>query len=241
MPRPTRATGACPMSSSPSSAARRIGSHRWRSSRRAPSRSPASRRRRSASGRHGPTRCHMFTDLCGARIIGRTRSEVDALGRFVVEHFDDRLGEQRRRQPAAAADRVRLSLRALHRLAAPGHRLRRRRLRRTCWGLKAEIQLRTVAEHAYSDFGHDLTYKGAFQLPLAWERELAGAAATLEEVDGIFSRVEDGLREYATNYGRYLGRGGGPRGDRPAPDRPRARPRQPRAGRPARPAGHRPR
>ena len=71
-------------------------------------------------------------------------------------------------------------------------------------GLKAEVQLRTVAEHAYSDFGHDLTYKGAFQLPVAWERELAGAAATLEEVDGIFSRVEEGLRDYATNYGRYM-------------------------------------
>jgi tetratricopeptide (TPR) repeat protein len=71
-------------------------------------------------------------------------------------------------------------------------------------GLKAEVQLRTVAEHAYCDFAHDLTYKGAFPLPLAWQRELAGVAATLEEVDAVFARVEEGLRAYASSHGAYL-------------------------------------
>jgi ppGpp synthetase/RelA/SpoT-type nucleotidyltranferase len=148
--------------------------------------------------------CHMFTDLCGARIIGRTRSEVDALVRFVVDHFtidwENSVDASQRLRPTE------FGYRSVHYIVS---------LRPDVdygvdipddvRGLKAEVQLRTVAEHAYSDFGHDLTYKGAFPLPLAWERELAGAAATLEEVDGIFSRVEDGLRAYATNYGRYLG------------------------------------
>lgn len=150
-----------------------------------------------------PDPCHMFTDLCGARVIGRTRSEVDALGRFVVDHFaidwENSVDASQRLRPTE------FGYRSVHYIVS---------LRPDVdygvdipddvRGLKAEVQLRTVAEHAYSDFGHDLTYKGAFQLPLAWERELAGAAATLEEVDGIFSRVEDGLRAYATNYGRYL-------------------------------------
>jgi ppGpp synthetase/RelA/SpoT-type nucleotidyltranferase len=156
---------------------------------------------RKRSTRSDPV--HMFTDLCGARIIGRTRSEVDAIGRFIVDHFavdwENSVDASQRLRPTE------FGYRSVHYIVAlrpdvdygidiPDD------LR----GLKAEIQLRTVAEHAYSDFGHDLTYKGAFPLPLAWERELAGAAATLEEVDGIFSRVEDGLRAYATNYGRYL-------------------------------------
>ncbi|HEY5434518.1 MAG TPA: hypothetical protein VIK13_04745, partial [Candidatus Limnocylindrales bacterium] len=34
-----------------------------------------------------PDPVNQFTDLCGGRLIGRTRSEVDALGRFVVDHF----------------------------------------------------------------------------------------------------------------------------------------------------------
>ena len=151
-----------------------------------------------------PDPVHQFTDLCGGRIIGRTRSEVDALSRFAKAHFaidwENSVDASQRLRPTE------FGYRSIHYIVS---------LRpdvdygvdipEDVRGLKAEVQLRTVAEHAYSDFGHDLTYKGAFQLPLAWERELAGAAATLEEVDGIFARLEDGLRAYATNYGRYLG------------------------------------
>jgi ppGpp synthetase/RelA/SpoT-type nucleotidyltranferase len=147
---------------------------------------------------------NQFTDLCGGRIIGRTRSEVDVLSRFVVDHFaidwENSVDASQRLRPTE------FGYRSVHYIVS---------LRPDVdygvdipddvRGLKAEVQLRTVAEHAYSDFGHDLTYKGAFPLPLAWERELAGAAATLEEVDGIFSRIEEGLRAYATSYGRHLG------------------------------------
>jgi ppGpp synthetase/RelA/SpoT-type nucleotidyltranferase len=148
--------------------------------------------------------CRMFTDLCGARVIGRTRSEVETMSCFVVENFaidwENSVDASQRLRPTEFGYRsvhyiVTLRPDIDYRVDVPNAVL----------GLKAEIQLRTVAEHAYSDFGHDLTYKGAFALPLAWERELAEAAASLEEVDGTFSRVENGLREYATNYGRYLG------------------------------------
>jgi ppGpp synthetase/RelA/SpoT-type nucleotidyltranferase len=150
-----------------------------------------------------PDPVSQFTDLCGGRIIGRTRSEVDALSRFVVDHFaidwENSVDTSQRLRPTEFGYRsvhyiVSLRPDVDYGVRIPG----------AVRGLKAEVQLRTVAEHAYSDFGHDLTYKGAFPLPRAWERELAGAAATLEEVDGIFSRVEDGLRAYATNYGQYM-------------------------------------
>jgi ppGpp synthetase/RelA/SpoT-type nucleotidyltranferase len=145
----------------------------------------------------------MFTDLCGARVIGRTRGEVEALSRFVVEHFDVDWENS-----VDAAERLRPSefgYRSVHYIVAfradvdygvpvPPELL----------GLKAELQLRTVAEHAYSDFGHDLTYKGAFALPLTWQRELAGAAAILEEVDGVFTRIDEAMQAYASNYGAYL-------------------------------------
>jgi tetratricopeptide (TPR) repeat protein len=71
------------------------------------------------------------------------------------------------------------------------------------YGLKAEIQLRTVAEHAYADFGHDLSYRGAFELPDTWKRELAGIAAAVEGIDQAFDRIEKGVRSYASGYGAY--------------------------------------
>lgn len=150
-----------------------------------------------------PDPVHQFTDLCGARVIARTRSEVDTLCRFVEEHFDvdqeNSVDASKRLLPSEFGYRsvhyvVSLRSDVDYGVPVPGEVL----------GLRAEIQIRTTTEHAYSDFAHDLTYKGAFELPLAWRRALAGAAATLEEVDAVFSRVEEGLREYASSYGRYL-------------------------------------
>jgi ppGpp synthetase/RelA/SpoT-type nucleotidyltranferase len=150
-----------------------------------------------------PDPVNQFTDLCGGRVIARTRSEVDALCQFVVSHFDidweNSLNASDRLRPSEFGYRsvhyiVSFRAGADYGVPIPDEVL----------GLKAEIQARTMAEHAYSDFAHDLTYKGAFELPVFWQRELAGAAATLEEVDGVFARVETALREYASNYGRYL-------------------------------------
>ncbi len=144
-----------------------------------------------------------FTDLAGARVIARTRSEVDAVCRFLVEDFDvdweDSQDASERLRPSEFGYRsvhyiVSLRPDVDYGVPVPPEVI----------GLRAEVQARTITEHAYSDFAHDLTYKGAFELPSAWRRELAGAAATLEEVDGVFTRVEKGLREYASAYGRYL-------------------------------------
>jgi ppGpp synthetase/RelA/SpoT-type nucleotidyltranferase len=145
----------------------------------------------------------MFTDLCGARMIARTRTEVDALCRFVEANFE--IDRQNSDDASARLKPAEFGYRSIHYIVTPRSDIDYGvETPADILGLKAEIQIRTMAEHAYSDFAHDLTYKGAFPLPLAWRRELAGAAATLEEVDSIFSRVEEGLRQYASSYGRYL-------------------------------------
>ncbi|MBI4259000.1 MAG: hypothetical protein HY658_00380, partial [Actinobacteria bacterium] len=53
-------------------------------------------------------------------------------------------------------------------------------------------------------FGHDLSYKGAFELPDRWQRQLAVIAAQLETVDQAFSRFEEAIRVYGSRYGSYL-------------------------------------
>ncbi len=146
---------------------------------------------------------HQFTDLCGGRVIGRTRTEAHALGRFVVDHFE--IDQENSVDTSQRLRPTEFGYRSVHYIVS----FRRDvdygvPIPEKTYGLKAEVQLRTVAEHAYSDFAHDLTYKGAFPLPLTWQRELAGVAATLEEIDGVFARIEEGLREYATSYGAYL-------------------------------------
>jgi ppGpp synthetase/RelA/SpoT-type nucleotidyltranferase len=144
-----------------------------------------------------------LTDLCGARVITRTRSEVDAFCEFIKSHFeidwDNSLDTSQRLKPSE------FGYRSIHYII----KFRRNvdygiEIPEEMFCLKAEVQVRTLVEHAYADFGHDLTYKGAFALPVAWQRELASVAAALEEVDQTFSRIEDRLRDYTTSYGKYL-------------------------------------
>jgi ppGpp synthetase/RelA/SpoT-type nucleotidyltranferase len=149
---------------------------------------------------------HQFTDLCGARVIARTRSEVGAICEFVKESFDidveNSLDCSERLKPTEFGYRsihyivsLRPDKESVYGFPVPPELL----------GKKAEVQVRTVVEHAYADFGHDLTYKGTFKLPVAWERELASVAATLEEADQTFSRIEERLSAYVASYGAYLG------------------------------------
>ena len=72
------------------------------------------------------------------------------------------------------------------------------------FGLKAEVQVRTLLEHAWAGFGHDRVYKSTFAIPQKWQRELAGVAAMLEQADEAFSRIEQGLQQYAASYGAYM-------------------------------------
>jgi ppGpp synthetase/RelA/SpoT-type nucleotidyltranferase len=144
-----------------------------------------------------------FTDLCGGRVIARTRSEVNAFCELIEREFDidweNSLDASQRLRPAE------FGYRSIHYIVL----LRDDRdyglpIPEEVYGLKAEIQVRTMVEHAFADFGHDLSYKGAFEPPVSWQRELASVAAALEEADQAFSRIEERLRTYAESYGAYL-------------------------------------
>ncbi|MGD2215748.1 MAG: RyR domain-containing protein [Gemmatimonadales bacterium] len=146
---------------------------------------------------------NQLTDLCGGRVIARTRSEVDAYCEYIKSHFeidwDNSLDTSQRLKPSE------FGYRSIHYIIKFRDDVDYgTKIPKEVFCLKAEVQVRTLVEHAYADFGHDLTYKGAFPLPTAWQRELASVAAALEEVDQTFSRIEDRLREYTTSYGKYF-------------------------------------
>lgn len=154
---------------------------------------------------------NQLTDLCGARVICRTRSEVEAMSGFIKGNLDidaeNSLDCSDRLKPTEFGYRsvhyivnLRSDKEAEYGLELP------EKVMEQLLSMTAEVQVRTVVEHAYADFAHDLTYKGAFELPASWERELASVAAALEEADQTFSRIEERLSLYTSNYGAYLSR-----------------------------------
>jgi ppGpp synthetase/RelA/SpoT-type nucleotidyltranferase len=154
---------------------------------------------------HDPV--HQFTDLCGGRVITFTQPEVKAVCAFILEHFEidweNSVDVSQRLKPAE------FGYRSVHYIVQfkPGV-FPTQDVQVTVpvevFGLKAEVQVRTLLEHAWAGFGHDRVYKSTFAVPEKWQRELAGVAAMLEQADESFSRVEQGLQRYAASYGAYM-------------------------------------
>lgn len=146
------------------------------------------------------------TDLTGLRVVVHLPSEVEAVGRIIRQmfHIDEansldtlsRLGPDKfgyrsvhyiveilPDKPASA--HIPANLQGPNGKAPTG-----------LVGLKAEIQVRTIAQHAWSDIGHDRLYKGACEVSDYWKREANRVAALLEAADEEFQRLVDGISFY---------------------------------------------
>ncbi len=178
---------------------------------------------------HGPVRgpahrSHQVRGRCALPVRGRP--------------LRDRLGEQRRREPAAQADGVRLPVRALHR-----HAPTRRRLRRADPRRDPRPQGRGAAAHGRGARLLRLRPRPYVQggLPAA-ARLAAGARRRGRDPGGGRPGVRAGRGGHARlriDIRRAPRRRGDPRRDRAPAHRPRAGPRRRRAGGPHRPAGPR--
>lgn len=148
-----------------------------------------------------------FTDLCGVRIITNTTAEVKAVCDFIENHFDvDWDNTQDVRQRLKPTEFGYLSVHYIVKFKEGDFPSKEVdvQIPEKVYGLKAEIQVRTILEHAWADFTHDLSYKGSFKIPDKWLRELASLAATLEIMDNEFSRIRYSLENYASNYDTYM-------------------------------------
>lgn len=144
-----------------------------------------------------------MTDLCGARVITHTAEQVRAVSEFIEQHFeidwDNSIDVSQRLKPTEFGYRsvhyiVRFR-RGVFEVPSKLYRMPNRR---------AEIQVRTILEHAWADICHDLVYKSPFRVPAQWVREVAGLAALLEGADSAVARIEQGLAAYRASYGDYL-------------------------------------
>lgn len=63
-------------------------------------------------------------------------------------------------------------------------------------GLKLEIQIRSILQHAWAEIEHDLGYKGVLAIPENFKRNFNRLAALLETADIEFDRLKRELLEY---------------------------------------------
>ena len=153
-----------------------------------------------------------MTDLCGGRVITHTHAEVEAICDFIEKHFDiDRdntVDVSQRLKPTEFGYRSVHYIIQFKRGIFPTRdidvEVPEEVFLDADTPMKVEIQVRTLLEHAWADFGHDRVYKSEFAVPAKWQRELAGLAAMLEKADEAFAGVLEGLKTYASTYGAYM-------------------------------------
>jgi ppGpp synthetase/RelA/SpoT-type nucleotidyltranferase len=147
-----------------------------------------------------------LTDLCGARVIAQTSDQVQSVCRFIEETFAiDRANSE---DVSGRLRPTEFGYRSVHYIVMiDAKRLQDAGVTLTVppeiLGLKAEIQVRTLLEHAWADIGHEMTYKTELRVPDRIHRQFASLAAVLEGVDRQFGALIHGLEEFKSNFGAY--------------------------------------
>ena len=143
-----------------------------------------------------PNSVDEFTDLCGARVIAHTAAEVEAIADWIEGHFDidwdNTVDKRQRLRPTEFGYRsVHYIVRVQPSRFADGEALP------ASPNPRAEIQVRTLLEHAWASASHELVYKRGAPVSPGLLRELAAVAAVLESADASFARVREELVAYA--------------------------------------------
>ena len=168
-------------------------------------------------------KCHKYrqpvdqlTDLCGARIIVHTQEQVERISRFLEEHFEiDWANSEDIGQRLKTSE---FGYRSVHYIVTFKRGVFPTRDfpvqvpvrlyggRRGMKNPRAEVQVRTLLQHAWADIGHDLLYKSGVEVPQVWLRDYARFAAMLETADGVASGVAGRAHRFISSYGAYMTR-----------------------------------
>ena len=135
-----------------------------------------------------------ITDQIGIRVITYVKSDVDAVAELlddqVVVHDDRDLGRE-------TASEGRFGYASRHLLIGLDAAREGLPAYDNLLGRRAQVQIRTVLQHAWAEFEHDIRYKGTIpdeHVP-DFDRRFTLAAGLLELADREFSTIRDRLRE----------------------------------------------
>lgn len=143
-----------------------------------------------------------ITDICGVRIIVYFSSDVDRVAallqrEFTIdwENWSDKRAEMEPNEFGYISLHHVVSLNELRSgLAEYG----------LYSGVKAEIQIRSVLQHAWAEIEHDLGYKSEREIPRIIRRRFSQLAGLLELADEQFNGIRSALGQYESGIGESI-------------------------------------
>ena len=143
------------------------------------------------------------TDLVGVRVIAYYPEDVDKICDLLRQEFE--VDEANSTDKRAALDPDRFGYLSYHLVVTLGPSRKRLAEWRACAEIKAEIQVRTVLQHAWAEIEHDLGYKTEADVPAAMRRKFSRLAGLLELVDEEFVSIRRDRERYARKVARSIG------------------------------------
>ena len=135
-----------------------------------------------------------ITDLAGLRITTYFSSDVDRVAEILEREFrvDPHASVDKRKY----ADPDRFGYSSLHYIAELFPARTQLPEYSRFHGLKCEIQVRSILQHAWAEIEHDLGYKSAAGVPTEVRRRFARVASLLELADDEFGQIRVTLKNY---------------------------------------------
>lgn len=157
--------------------------------------------------KYGEDAIHRMTDLCGARVIVHTLEQVKAVRLFIEAGF--RIIE--RDDKGLLLGETTFGYRDMHylvklnpdRATAIGFTAEESR---KIGNRIAEVQVRSLVQHAWADILHDRMYKAPLRLSPEAKRTGALLAAIMEDGDRTFNRIALEMDGMTANYNAYASR-----------------------------------
>ncbi|WP_192177589.1 GTP pyrophosphokinase [Mesorhizobium amorphae] len=146
-----------------------------------------------------------ITDLAGLRIVVYYQKDVSSVIKILESNFE--IDTKNSTNKAKEIEIDRLGYQSIHYIVS--HSAARRGLdeNKRFQGMKAEIQVSTVLQHAWAVLDRRLRYNNNAEMPDAIKRILFLISGQLETADILFTQVDDEVFRIRKEYGKKLREG----------------------------------
>lgn len=130
-----------------------------------------------------------ITDICGIRIITYFKNDVDKIAKILAGNF--KIDKANTIDKRKTEDPEKFGYVSLHYVIELSEdRLKLDELKKFK-GMRVEIQIRTVLQHAWAEIEHDLGYKSKKSIPKEVTRRFARLAGLIELADEEFTTIKE--------------------------------------------------
>lgn len=135
-----------------------------------------------------------MTDIAGVRVITYYTEDVDRVSKIVESEFKIDYNNSIDKREALEPDRFGYC--SVHYVVEMSPSRLKLREYQIFEGLKCEIQIRSVLQHAWAEIEHDLGYKSEIGIPKDIRRNFSRLAGLLEIADKEFQEIRSFLQSY---------------------------------------------